>query len=100
VPGVCDGPTVTPTRSAKALYHRAEKCSCSACRFYGKEFAQITVNRVADEVEDQLNDPFAGKYFSVVAICVGNEIGENLRNKGKLPYVTGLFERAAVHYLS
>ena len=90
---------MTLTGSAQTLYQRTEKCAGSTGRLNGCESRKITLSRISDQIEDQLDDPFARKYFSMLAIGIRGQIWEYLGNEGKLTHMTGFLDRTAVHYL-
>jgi hypothetical protein len=67
-------------RRAQPLHQWTEERACAAGRFDRHEFGQITVNRVTNKIEDQLNNPSAREYFAMVTIRVSGEIREYFRN--------------------
>jgi len=49
---------------------RSEECAGTASRLDGDEPSEITIARVADEVQDQLDNPGPGKNFPVLTSSV------------------------------
>ena len=72
---------MTLAGSAQTLYQRTKKGSGSACRFDGNETSQITLNVIANQVEDQLDDPLARKYLTMLTVDIGDQVWKNLRDE-------------------
>jgi len=79
---------MTPTRSTKTFYQWPEEGPGSARRFDSYKLSQVLVACIADEVEDQFDDPLAREDLAVVAIEIGHEVRKNFGDEGKLPYIT------------
>src|SRR6266699_4072093 len=95
---VCQGASVMTARRAQSLDQWAKKCTRAAGWFDSHEVGQVTVNRVTNKIEDKLDDPFARKDFSVLAVGVGCQLGEGIRDQCKLTQTDSL--DCAAHHLS
>jgi hypothetical protein len=67
---------VVDARLGQAFDDWDEERSCPARRLDEGLATEILVGRVANEVEDEVNDPAAGEDFSVVGAGVRGELSE------------------------
>ena len=70
---------VGEARSDQSLDHRDKERAGSAGWFDEDAAAEVLVGCVADEVEDEVDDPAAGEDFSVVTAGIGGEFSEGHR---------------------